>query len=102
MNYFAKLKRVIMMFKNWKTDKDTIQYILSKGGFSFLFRMLTMVFSFISMWFITNFYGEAVYGNYTVSLTVLQILTMVFALGIPNAFIGLFHGINTGKMLVMV
>lgn len=83
------------MFKNWKTDKDTIQYILSKGGFSFLFRMLSMVFSFISMWFITNFYGEAVYGNYTVALTVLQILSMVFALGIPNAFIGFAGGLQS-------
>lgn len=87
------------MFKNWKTDKETLQYLLSKGGFSFLFRMLAMVFSFLSMWFITNFYGEAVYGTYTVALTVLQILTMVFALGIPNAFVSFAGGIESVEKL---
>tara|TARA_R110000868_G_scaffold112089_2_gene302111 strand:+ start:5901 stop:7184 length:1284 start_codon:yes stop_codon:yes gene_type:complete len=87
------------MFKTWKKDKETIQYLLSKGGLTFLFRMLAMVFSFISMWFITNFYGGAVYGTYTVALTVLQIVTMVFALGIPNAFVGFAGGIDSADKL---
>ena len=87
------------MFKTGKTDKETIQYLLSKGGFSFLFRMFAMAFSFISMWFITNFYGQAVYGTYTVALTVLQILAMVFALGIPNAFVSFAGGIDNVEKL---
>lgn len=87
------------MFKTWKTDKETIQYLLSKGGFSFLFRMVAMVFSFLSIWFITNIYGEAVYGTYTVALTVLQILAMVFALGIPNAFVSFAGGLDSVEKL---
>lgn len=88
-----------MLFKNWKTDKATVLYLLSKGGFSFLFRMLAMLFSFFSMWFITHFYGESVYGTYTVALTVLQLLTMVFALGIPNAFVSFAAGLDNVEKL---
>ena len=76
------------MFKKLLVDKETINFILSKGGITFSFRMFAMVFSFLSMWFINHFYGEAVYGSYTIALTVLQMVVMIFALGIPNAFVG--------------
>ncbi len=85
----------MVLFKKWKKDKETIQYVLSKGGLSFLFRMLAMIFSFISMWIITHFYGESVFGTYTVALTVLQIMAMVFAVGIPNAFVRFAAGLDS-------
>lgn len=75
------------MIRNILIDKEIINYILSKGGITFLFRMVAMALAFISMSFITNFYGESVFGSYTIVLTILQITVMVFALGIPNAFI---------------
>ncbi|MFG6685350.1 flippase [Mariniflexile sp. HNIBRBA6329] len=75
------------MLKKILQDEDTIRYVLSKGGITFFFRMIAMVFSFLTMWFITNFYGETVFGRYSVALTVLQITTMVFALGLPHAFV---------------
>ncbi|WP_367772856.1 flippase [Flavobacterium sp. WC2421] len=87
------------MFKTGIKDRETIQYLLSQGGFSFLFRMFAMVFSFISMWFITNFYGEADYGTYALALTVLQILAMVFALGVPNAFVSFAGRIDNVEKL---
>ncbi|WP_367756317.1 flippase [Flavobacterium sp. WC2430] len=87
------------MFKTGIKDRETIQYLLSQGGFSFLFRMFAMLFSFISMWFITNFYGEADYGTYALALTVLQILAMVFALGVPNAFVSFAGRIDNVEKL---
>lgn len=87
------------MLKLWKTKKKTVNDLFYKGGFSFLFRMVAMVFSFFSIWFITNFYGEAVYGTYALVLTVLQILAMLFALGIPNAFVSFAGGINNNDQL---
>ncbi|MBP2283630.1 O-antigen/teichoic acid export membrane protein [Flavobacterium sp. CG_23.5] len=76
------------MLKKLLVDKDIIGFILSKGGIIFAFRMIAMALSFLSMWFINHFYGEAVFGSYTIALTVLQIVAVVFALGIPNAFVG--------------
>lgn len=75
------------ILKNLLVDRDTIIFILSKGGITFFFRIIAMVFSFISMWFINNFFGAAVYGSYTIALTVLQIVVLFFAMGIPNTFV---------------
>jgi O-antigen/teichoic acid export membrane protein len=75
------------LYKKLFEDKDIIKHILSKGGVTFLFRMFAMAFSFLSMLFITNFYGEAVFGRYSLALTILQISVMIFGLGIPYAFV---------------
>lgn len=75
------------MLKKILQDKETINYVLSKGGITFFFRMIAMAFSFLTMWFINNFYGATIFGRFSVALTVLQITTMVFALGLPYAFI---------------
>lgn len=83
------------MFEKFLKDKEIINYILSKGGTTFLFRMVAMVFSFVTMSFITNFFGDSVFGSYTIVLTILQITVMVFALGIPNAFVVFASGYNS-------
>lgn len=85
------------MLKKILQDEDTIRYVLSKGGITFFFRMIAMVFSFLTMWFITNFYGETVFGRYSIALTVLQITTMVFALGLPYAFVSFTGEFNCKK-----
>jgi O-antigen/teichoic acid export membrane protein len=80
-------------------DKDIMNYILSKGGITLVFRMIAMILSFFSMWVITNFYGESVFGLYSIALTILQISVMIFGLGIPIAFVS-FTGafINESKV----
>ncbi len=82
------------MLKKIVLDKEIIKEILSKGGITFLFRMGTMALSFLTMSFITNFYGQANFGNYSLALTIIQITTMVFALGTPNAFVALNGNID--------
>lgn len=83
------------MFEKIIKDKEAINYILSKGGTTFGFRIIAMAFSFITMMFITNFFGKSVFGSYTIVLTILQITVMVFALGIPNAFVVFSSGFNS-------
>jgi O-antigen/teichoic acid export membrane protein len=85
------------MIKKFFADKETINYVMSKGAVTFLFRMVAMAFSFITMWFITRFYGEATFGSYTVALTVMQITVMIFALGIPTAFLNFTGELNCDK-----
>jgi O-antigen/teichoic acid export membrane protein len=75
------------MIMKFIKDKEIVNYILAKGGTTFFFRMIAMALSFITMAFITNYFGDAVFGSYSLVLTVLQVTVMVFALGIPNAFI---------------
>lgn len=85
----------ITFFKN----KEILNYILSKGSTMFFFRMIGMVFSFVTMWFITRFYGESVFGNYSLSLTVLQIIVMLFSMGIPVAFVSFSGEIQNIKKI---
>jgi len=76
------------MIKKILANNESLRYILSKGGMSFVLRMFGMALSFIAMWVMTNFYGEAVYGMFSLALTILQIIGAFFGLGLPNAFIG--------------
>ncbi len=92
------------MIKKLLADKEALHYVLSKGGINFLFRMVAMLFSFIVMWFMTNYYGETVWGRYSLALTVMQIAAMFFALGLPNAFIsfsGAFTNTEQSKGLLV-
>ncbi|SDB62031.1 Membrane protein involved in the export of O-antigen and teichoic acid [Flavobacteriaceae bacterium MAR_2010_188] len=75
------------MTEKFLQDKEITKYVLSKGGITFFFRIIAMVLSFLTMWFITNFYGETVFGRYSLAMTAQQITVMVFALGIPIAFV---------------
>lgn len=87
------------MLKKYFQDKETINYVLSKGGITFFFRMIAMGFSFLTMWFITNFYGESVFGRYSLALTVLQITSMIFALGLPTAFLSFTGAYSSQNMI---
>lgn len=75
------------MFKKLIADKEALQYIFSKGGITFSFRIVAMALGFVVMWIMTNFFGKTVWGLYTLALTVLQITAMFFAMGLPNAFV---------------
>lgn len=75
------------MIKKLFAENEALHYVVSKGGITFLFRMIAMALSFVVMWIMTNYYGESVWGLYSLALTVLQITAMFFALGLPNAFI---------------
>lgn len=68
--------------------------ILLKSGINFVFRMIAMLLSFITAWYIGHFFGEAVYGSYSLSLTILQISVMIFGLGVPNVIYAFSADLN--------
>jgi O-antigen/teichoic acid export membrane protein len=79
-------------------DIDLIQFILKKGGIVFMFRMVSMALSFFTTWFISVNYGDSNFGRFSLALTILQIIFLFFALGLPNAFLA-FTGAFTEDSL---
>ncbi len=69
-----------------------------------MYRILGMGMSFLTITFITNQFGGDDYGLFSLSLTILQIATMFFSLGLPSAFIAFTggftsHGENKGLLI---
>lgn len=67
----------------------------NKGGYTLLYRMLGMGMSFLSLTFISNQFGGDDFGLFSLSLTLLQIATMFFSLGLPSAFIAFTGGFSS-------
>lgn len=85
------------MQKNLLKDIDLISFILKKGGIVFLFRIASMLITFLTTWFISNKYGESNFGRFSLALTILQIIFLFFALGLPNAFLAFTGGFKDAK-----
>lgn len=86
------------MLKKILNDIDLINFILKKGGLIFLFRMISMSASFFTTWYISTVYGESILGRFSLALTVLQIIFLFFALGLPNAFLAFTGMFNEDKL----
>ena len=68
-------------------EKDILKYLLSKGGVSFLFRIIGMILSFFNIWLISNFFDTEAYGIFSLVQTVILILSVIFTLGVQNVLI---------------
>ena len=79
------------MFKILK-DLSLFNSILKKGGVIFILKLIAMPISFFAYWFIPNKFGEADLGFFTLALTILQVFYLVFALGLPHAFLAFSGG----------
>lgn len=86
------------MLKKILNDIDLINFILKKGGLIFVFRMLSMALTFFTTWYISTQYGESNFGRFSLSLTVLQMIFLFFALGLPNVFLAFTGGFNDDKL----
>ncbi|WP_159022154.1 flippase [Formosa sp. L2A11] len=58
-------------------------------GIVFFLRILGMLLAYGAMMYISNMYGAAAYGRYSISLTVWQFLVLIFSLGLPNSIVKL-------------
>ena len=58
-------------------------------GIVFILRILGMLLAYGAMMYISNMYGAAAYGRYSISLTLWQFLVLVFSLGLPNTIVKL-------------
>ncbi len=61
--------------------------MLMSGGTTLIYRVIGLFLNFFITFFITKQFGEGVFGNYSLTFTILQASTMIFALGLPNALI---------------
>lgn len=82
-----------------KQDKLNINYILSKGGISLLFRVIGTIINFLIIWFITNKYSSDLYGGFAIIQTIIQILVIIFSLGVQNLLIIEIDKLNENKDL---
>ncbi|WP_412987485.1 flippase [Pontimicrobium sp. IMCC45349] len=65
------------------------KFLLKNSGLVFGFRLLGMVLAYLMMIAITNLLGAKIYGRYTISVTLLQLLVLICSLGIPTAVVKL-------------
>ena len=57
------------------------------GGTTLIYRVIGLFLNFLITFIITKQFGEGVFGNFSLTFTILQASTMIFALGLPNALI---------------
>lgn len=70
------------------TIKKNARYA-KKSGIVFIYRILGMLLAYVTMLYITNQYGAEIFGRYSISLTLWQLATLLFSLGLPNAIVKL-------------
>lgn len=64
-------------------------YLLKNSTQVFVFRITGVIFAYLIMILITNYFGAEIYGRYTISITLLQFAVLLFAFGIPTAIVKL-------------
>ena len=79
-------------------DLNLINSILRKGGVVFILKLIAMPISFFAYWFIPNKFGEADLGLFTLALTILQVSYLIFALGLPHAFLAFTGGFENNYL----
>ncbi len=72
--------------------------IFKKGGVIFVFKLIAMLISFFTYWFIPNEFGESELGLFTLALTILQLSYLIFALGLPHAFLAFTGGFENNYL----
>ena len=64
-------------------------YQIKNLGIVFFLRIIGILLAYGAMMYISNMYGAAAYGRYSISLTLWQFLILIFSLGLPNAIVKL-------------
>lgn len=68
-------------------DDNVIKYLLSKGIVSLAFRALGVAFGFLIAWMLSFYFKEKIYGAFSLLQTMIQLLAMIFTLGIQNTLL---------------
>lgn len=68
-------------------DDNVIKYLLSKGIVSLAFRVMGIAFGFLIAWMLSFFFKEKIYGAFSLLQTIIQLLAMIFTLGIQNTLL---------------
>lgn len=66
---------------------EHLSYILKNGGISFIFKILGVFLGFLVIYIVTNHYNEKYYGAFALMQVIIQLLVIVFSLGLPNILV---------------
>jgi len=65
------------------------------SGRVFMLRVFGMALSYAAIIYISNVYGAEAFGRYSLSVTLWQLLILIFSLGIPQAILKLTADTNS-------
>lgn len=74
-----------------------IESLLKKSGLIFMLRLIGMGLSYLAILFISNKYGAETLGRFSLTQTLLQLLILIFSLGLSTATIKLTSDENFFK-----
>ena len=88
LNSFLKLK-----------ENSDLREILFNGAATFGYKLISLLLAYLLMLLITTQYGAEVFGRFSITLTLSQILVLVFTFGLPSAIVKLIADPNTFNVL---
>jgi O-antigen/teichoic acid export membrane protein len=80
-------------FLKLKENSD-IREILLHGASTFGFKIISLLLAYLLMLLIANKFGADAFGRYSITITLSQLLVMVFTLGLPVAIVKLTSNSN--------
>jgi O-antigen/teichoic acid export membrane protein len=83
-------------FFNSIKDKNFIE-LLKGSSISLVLKLSAMLFSYLAMLFITNHYGAAEWGLFTLCFTILSIVILLPKFGFDNAIVRIITELNTSN-----
>ena len=87
-NSFLKLK-----------ENSDLREILFSGTATFIYKLIGLLLAYLLMLLITTQFGAEVFGRYSITLTLSQILVIVFTFGLPSAIVRLIADPDTFNVL---
>lgn len=77
-----------------KSSDKNLKELIKGGSFAFVLKAIGMLFSYLSMLFITRFYGAEEWGLYSLCFTVLSIAVIIPVFGFDNSIVRLLTELN--------
>ncbi|MBT8254152.1 MAG: flippase [Flavobacteriaceae bacterium] len=72
-----------------RNKRINLSPLFKKSGSVFILRITGMVLTYVGILFITNVYGAEVYGRFSLVQTLLQLIILLFSMGLGTAIIKL-------------
>ncbi len=92
---------IIKQIKYFTKDRH-VSEILSGSFWSFTFKILAMIFGYVSTFFISNYFGARVVGLYNLSLSITNIITLIASLGFPMAILRFVGEYKENRALIYI
>ncbi len=81
------MKKILSFLK--LKENSNIREVLVNGVSTFSFKIVSLVLAYALLLLITNKFGASVFGRYSITITLAQLVVMLFTLGLPSAIVKL-------------